>query len=58
MTDSALTNQLRTVLARTPEWLRQDLAASDPAGRERAVETLAAMLALALQEPSEPGCAE
>ncbi|BBC74030.1 conserved hypothetical protein [Altererythrobacter sp. B11] len=37
-----------SVLARLPQWIRSDLAAADPAARQRAEETLAAMIADAL----------
>lgn len=40
------------VLERTPQWLRHDLAAKDPAIQRRAEETLAAMIANALQTDS------
>lgn len=36
------------VLDRAPQWLRHDLAAKDAATRQRAEETLAAMIADAL----------
>lgn len=36
------------VLDRAPQWLRHDLAAKDAAARQRAEETLAAMIADAL----------
>jgi hypothetical protein len=41
-------------LRRIPDWLRQDLASSDPVARERVAETLAAMLVLAFQKPAGP----
>lgn len=37
------------VLNRAPQWIRHDLDAKDPAIRGRAEETLAAMIASALQ---------
>lgn len=40
------------VLDRAPQWLRHDLAAKDAAARLRAEETLAAMIADALDKAS------
>jgi hypothetical protein len=37
------------LLARTPEWVRQDLASKEPLVRERAEETLAMMIEAALR---------
>lgn len=42
---------VNTVIARTPEWIRHDLASKDAAARERAEEALAAMIASALSGP-------
>jgi hypothetical protein len=33
----------------TPEWLRQELVSKDPIARQRAEETLSAMIAAALR---------
>ena len=41
------------VLERAPEWVRHDLAAKDAAIRDRAEETLAAMIASALAQDGE-----
>lgn len=41
------------VLDRAPEWVRHDLATKDPATRQRAEETLAAMIADALGRETE-----
>lgn len=38
------------VVRRAPEWVRHDLLAKDPAGRQRAEEALAAMIAAALRD--------
>lgn len=38
-----------TMLAKTPEWLRTDLASKDASARTRAEETLAAMIVSALE---------
>ncbi|MDP9086451.1 MAG: hypothetical protein M3N02_06765, partial [Pseudomonadota bacterium] len=40
------------LLANAPQWLRQDLLSKDPSIRQRAEETLAAMIAAALSEPT------
>ncbi|UUL83835.1 DUF6771 family protein [Sphingomonas qomolangmaensis] len=37
------------MLAKAPEWVRTDLSAKDPSVRTRAEETLAAMIASALE---------
>ena len=51
-----MTDQMRTALLaliqRAPEWIRLDLSSKDAGTRERAEETLAAMIADALG--SEP----
>jgi hypothetical protein len=41
------------VLDRAPQWLRHDLAAKDAVARQRAEETLAAMIADALGKGSQ-----
>jgi len=48
------------VLARAPQWVRQDLLTSDPVVRARAEETLAAMIssALASAEASDADVSE
>jgi len=48
-----LNDRLQAILRRIPDWLRQDLAGSEPAARERAVETLAAMMTLALEDAAD-----
>jgi hypothetical protein len=45
----AIVDVVAAVLARAPEWIRQDLAGKDAASRARAEETLAAMIAAALE---------
>ena len=40
------------LLAKAPQWLRQDLLSNDLSVRQRAEETLAAMIAAALAEPT------
>jgi hypothetical protein len=50
-----LTASIAVVLARAPEWIRQELASSEPAVRNRAEETLAAMIAAALHPAGEGG---
>ena len=37
-------SQLTALLRRLPDWMRRDIAATDPARRERAEEALHAML--------------
>lgn len=44
---------LQTV-ERAPQWVRRDLCSSDPAARTQAEETLAAMIADALNKKDEP----
>jgi hypothetical protein len=48
MADSDLNTVITTVLNQTPDWVRTEFASKDAALRERAAETLAAMLAAAL----------
>lgn len=40
---------ITSVIRRAPEWFRRDLLAKDPAGRQRAEEALAAMIAASLR---------
>ncbi|BBD02133.1 hypothetical protein YGS_C2P0146 [Sphingobium sp. YG1] len=42
-------SQLTALLRRLPDWMRRDIAATDPARRERAEEALHAMLIALLQ---------
>jgi len=55
--NGAINELVLGVLARAPQWVRQDLLSSDPIVRARAEETLAAMIssALADNENSGPG---
>ncbi|MDP1027096.1 hypothetical protein Q5H91_07720 [Sphingomonas sp. KR1UV-12] len=48
MQSEALVDLVQKVLARAPEWVRSDLSARDPSIRQRAEETLAAMISAAL----------
>ena len=44
------------LLAKAPQWIRQDLLSSDASTRRRAEETLAAMVAAALDDtPTDTG---
>lgn len=52
--DDQLVGLIQRVLAKTPEWLRNDLGSVEAAARERAEETLAAMIGSALQ-PADTG---
>ncbi|WP_416222449.1 DUF6771 family protein [Sphingomonas sp. CD22] len=52
MSDEQLAS-ITSVLRRAPEWIRHDLLAKDPAGRQRAEEALAAMIAAALSHTAE-----
>jgi len=44
---------ITSVMRRAPEWVRYDLLAKDPAGRQRAEEALAAMIAASLRQDAE-----
>ena len=46
--DEKLTNLITTIVGRVPQWIRHDLLSKDPAVKQRAEETLAAMIANAL----------
>ncbi|ASR52450.1 hypothetical protein [Blastomonas fulva] len=46
----AINEVILRVLERAPQWVRQDLLSSDPIGRARAEETLAAMMSSALAD--------
>ena len=50
MDKDILTQRIGAAVAKLPEWLRHDLALADKAARERAEETLAAIIAAALSE--------
>lgn len=52
MTDRKLNARITQVVASAPEWVRTDLTSRDPIIRERAEETIAAMIAAALTEQS------
>lgn len=50
--NETLTSTVLQVIERTPQWVRHDLDSKDAAIRVRAEETLAAMIAAALDEVS------
>lgn len=53
MPSASLVDLVEKVLARAPEWVRVDLAARDPLQRQRAEETLAAMIASAISSTGD-----
>jgi hypothetical protein len=48
-----LTDAILRVVERAPQWIRRDLDAKDPVARIRAEETLAAMIADALDSQAD-----
>jgi hypothetical protein len=52
--NETLTGTVLHVIERTPQWVRHDLESKDAAIRVRAEETLAAMIAAALDEVNAP----
>ena len=48
-----LTGTVLRVIEHAPQWIRRDLDAKDPVARIRAEESLAAMIADALQRQAE-----
>jgi bifunctional ADP-heptose synthase (sugar kinase/adenylyltransferase) len=50
--NETLTSTVLRVIERAPQWVRHDLESKDAALRVRAEETLAAMIAAALNEVS------
>lgn len=52
--NAAMTATILAVIERAPQWVRHDLECRDSAIRTRAEETLAAMIAAALQDASDP----
>jgi hypothetical protein len=48
-----LTDNILRVVERAPQWIRRDLDAKDPVARIRAEESLAAMIADALDKQTE-----
>jgi hypothetical protein len=53
MPSASLVDLVEKMLARAPEWVRVDLAARDPLQRQRAEETLAAMIASAISSTGD-----
>lgn len=51
----SISQDLREVIAKMPQWLRTDLSSADPGLRERAEDTLHAMLTAALDTQQTPG---
>lgn len=51
--NAAMTSTILAVIERAPQWVRHDLESRDSAIRARAEETLAAMIAAALQDASD-----
>jgi len=47
-----LANKIAEVVRQAPQWVRRELLADDPSLRERAEETMAAMIAAALSGES------
>ena len=50
MTTDAIALIIAKAVESIPEWLRQDLLSKDPVARQRAEETLAAMIVAALRK--------
>lgn len=48
-----LTDTILRVVERAPQWVRRDLGAKDPVARIRAEESLAAMIADALDQQAD-----
>ncbi len=48
MLDVDISARIAQIVKSAPEWVRSDLASRDPSIRERAEETIAAMIASAL----------
>jgi hypothetical protein len=48
--NDALQATITSVIARAPDWMRQDLVSKDAIVRQRAEETLGAMIANAMNE--------
>lgn len=55
--NGAINQLVLGVLARAPQWVKQEMLSADPIVRARAEETLAAMISSALDESEseEPG---
>lgn len=55
--NGAINQLVLSVLARAPQWVKQEMLSPDPIVRARAEETLAAMISSALDESEseEPG---
>lgn len=51
--NAAMTATILAVIERAPQWVRHDLESRDSAIRARAEETLAAMIAAALQDAND-----
>jgi hypothetical protein len=48
-----LSQRILAALVRIPDWLRRDLSSKDEANRQRAEESLSAMIASALSEHAD-----
>lgn len=55
--DEKLTNLITTIVGRVPQWIRHDLLSKDAAVKQRAEETLAAMIANALAAGTDESAA-
>jgi len=53
--NGAINQLVLSVLARAPQWVKQEMLSSDAVVRARAEETLAAMISSALDESARPG---
>ena len=49
-----LAEQILAVVERVPDWVRRDLSSRDEIARQRAQETLAGLIANAVNEDAEP----
>jgi len=48
-----LSQRILAALVRMPDWLRRELSSKDDANRQRAEESLSAMIAIVLSEHSD-----
>lgn len=53
-----LANKIGEVVRKAPEWMRRELLADDPSLRQRAEETMAAMIVAAISPLSQENCTD
>jgi len=53
MSDDTFKDQIAKAIEKLPQWLRHDLSSAEPALRERAQESLVAMIVAVIDSPAD-----